>query len=596
MGLVQDVFDARAAKLNEVMDKTEKAIGEVLADKIYTSNDFKKVKENFTNLAKILDNKEVTDWLKETSEMLSQGGASKAKMEQTNITAMLERFDKLGPVVNETKITADLLWQGYNYTDELAPHVEWLEEKKSLANRDINSNSADETEELIEKQEKVIDQLDKKRKVYMAVLDKGKTLMVKPKAPEFLKREVDRAAELWKLTNDSALDRLQRLRENQASWEQFENKRNDLTTMLDKADAELEDIRKLYELTAGTEDHKNRLKTAASIRKEIDTTFKIVEKANETVQVLLTEDMKGVLNDQVEELKQRCGVNDRIDEKLKEIDQFNGKLKTYMDVVGELETWTADGQKRMENLLHPTEAPSGTAEDVVLSVMELGDDIREQLKITENQENLWDSELGPFKATESSPESKALVGRMDGVKGNLTDLNTQQEAEAAKFGEDVKHLADFTNSNKKFNPWIEKSETKVKSGMRKVDSLEEGKVLLDEIKKWQEESQSMKTVIDNGNAAAQKMATHGEADRVYAENTKRWEVVDKAIKDWVGKMVALIKMWDEQAATADKVTHALSDAGGSDMKIEDLEEHLNKMKTMFIEKQKMMDNMNLPAA
>ena len=31
--------------------------------------------------------------------------------------------------------------------------------------RDISSNSASETEELIERQEKVIDQLDKKRKV-----------------------------------------------------------------------------------------------------------------------------------------------------------------------------------------------------------------------------------------------------------------------------------------------------------------------------------------------------------------------------------------------------------------------------------------------
>ena len=51
------------------------------------------------------------------------------------------------------------------YTDELTPHMEWLTEKKVLATRDINSNSAGETEELIEKQEKVIDQLDKKRKV-----------------------------------------------------------------------------------------------------------------------------------------------------------------------------------------------------------------------------------------------------------------------------------------------------------------------------------------------------------------------------------------------------------------------------------------------
>lgn len=45
--------------------------------------------------------------------------------------------------------------------------MEWLTEKKVLATRDINSNSAGETEELIEKQEKVIDQLDKKRKVFI---------------------------------------------------------------------------------------------------------------------------------------------------------------------------------------------------------------------------------------------------------------------------------------------------------------------------------------------------------------------------------------------------------------------------------------------
>ena len=43
--------------------------------------------------------------------------------------------------------------------------MEWLTEKKVLATWDINSNSAGETEELIEKQEKVIDNLDKKRKV-----------------------------------------------------------------------------------------------------------------------------------------------------------------------------------------------------------------------------------------------------------------------------------------------------------------------------------------------------------------------------------------------------------------------------------------------
>lgn len=596
MGFIQEVFDSRAEKLVEVMDKLEKAIDQVLADKIYTSNEFKKVKENFSNLAKNLEHSEVKDWLQSTRETLQGGGGSKAKGEGDKLNDVLGRFDKLVPRVAETKQIADSLWQGYNYTDELTPHVEWLEEKKTLANRDINSNSGGETEELIEKQEKVIDQLDKKRKVFQAVLDKGNKLVAGPRCPEFLGREVKRAAELWKDTNDQALDRLQRLKENQSAWERYENKRNDITGKLDKADTELEDIKKLYDLAAGTEDHKKRLQTAASIRKEIDSVFTGVKEANEIVQVLLTEDMKATLNDQVEELKQRAGVNDRIDERLVAIDTFNGKLKIYIGVVGELEKWNDEGRKRMDDLLNPNPAVPVQAEDKVLMTMELGEDITKQLEITEAQQSLWDSELGPTKATETSPESKTLVTRMDAVKEKLTALNAQSETEAAKFGEDVKHLADVTNSTKKFNPWIEKSEGKVKTGMGKAASLEEGKALSDEVNKWAAEATAMKTVIDNGNAAAQKMTTHGEADKTYTENVKRWEVVDKAIKEWMAKMQALVKMWEEQAATADKVTNAISDPSASDMKLEDLEAHLNSLKAMFIEKQKMMDAMNLPAA
>ena len=83
------------------------------------------------------------------------------------------------------------------------------------------------------------------------------------------------------------------------------------------------------------------------------------------------------------------------------------------------------------------------------------------------------------------------------------------------------------------------------------------------MKHWKAESEAIKTVLDNGNASAQKMTTHGEvndtdpdfpqnllffqADKVYAANIKRWEAVDKAIKEWITKMEALVKMWEDQA-------------------------------------------------
>lgn len=44
---IKDVYDTRAQKLNELMDKTESSIGDVMTDKIYTSAEFKKVKEIF---------------------------------------------------------------------------------------------------------------------------------------------------------------------------------------------------------------------------------------------------------------------------------------------------------------------------------------------------------------------------------------------------------------------------------------------------------------------------------------------------------------------------------------------------------------------
>ena len=307
----------------------------------------------------------------------------------------------------------------------------------------------------------------------------------------------------------------------------------------------MDDIKKLYDLDAGVEDHKRRLKVAADIRKDIEGTFKTVDDANNIVQVLLTEEMKAELNDQVSDLKSQAVVNDNIDEKLKNIDAFNGKLKNYMSVISELESWMATGRKRMDELLNPPAAIQ--AEERVLQTMELGEDIRNKMEIHEGQQTLWQADLAPSQAGEDSAECKALVDRSDNVLNLLSGLNSEADTEAAKFGEDVKHLADVTNSNKKFEPWIKKSEEKVKAGMKKAGSLEDAKALQEEVMTWQAESTNIKQVLDNGNAAAHKMTMHDEADKLYAENVSRWETVDKSIKDWITKMESLVKMWTDQA-------------------------------------------------
>ena len=114
----------------------------------------------------------------------------------------------------DTKLAVDCLWRSYQYTDELAPLMEWIEESISKSTRDINTNSAGETEELQEKQEKVLDQLDKKRKTYVENKTKGEKILTDPKAPKFLSGHIEALNDKWKEANTAAEDRLKQLKGN----------------------------------------------------------------------------------------------------------------------------------------------------------------------------------------------------------------------------------------------------------------------------------------------------------------------------------------------------------------------------------------------
>jgi len=231
----------------------------------------------------------------------------------------------------------------------------------------------------------------------------------------------------------------------------------------------------------------------------------------------------------------------------------------------------------------------------VLATMQLGDDIRKKIEGHTVQTTKWEDDLAPTQAGEDTPECKSLTDRIDTVANTLDELNSEVEAEASKYGEDVKHLADFTNGCKKFEPWINKSETKIKSGMKKPESLEEAREVAEEATTFKETCASMKCMMDDGKAAADKMAKHDEPDKKYADFIARWKIVNSMAEAWTKRMEELIKMWEAQAATADKVNNCLTAPADSDIKVEDLEGLLADMKKMFIDKQKMVDGLNANA-
>ena len=96
------------------------------------------------------------------------------------LDALIKRHEDLVPNVNATQIKVDLYWKCYSFGDELKPHIEFLDGIMLSSTRDIAPSCIENVEELIERQEKSLTQLETKRSIVQDLITKGKQLMENP--------------------------------------------------------------------------------------------------------------------------------------------------------------------------------------------------------------------------------------------------------------------------------------------------------------------------------------------------------------------------------------------------------------------------------
>merc|ERR1740116_251551 len=98
----------------------------------------------------------------------------------------------------------DLYWKCYAYGDELKPHIEFLDGIMLSSTRDIAPSCVENVDELIERQEKSLTQLETKRGVVKDLIEKGKKILENPDKPKFLEGNVKKIQEGWEETKDKA--------------------------------------------------------------------------------------------------------------------------------------------------------------------------------------------------------------------------------------------------------------------------------------------------------------------------------------------------------------------------------------------------------
>jgi len=606
---IKGFFDERSTKFLELMDNAEKSIEQVNADQIYTSKQFKRIKDNFQGIVKNLERQEVRDWLQNTRDILTEEKKMIAAAEAAGephpkrgasgddkLAQIFARFESLTPRVNETKLVTDMLWKSYEFTDDLVPLMEFVSEQFGLATREVFSGSVSQTEEIIDKHMKVMDKLDKKKKEVKEIIGRGEKLAGEAKAPEFLGAKLAEMKKLWSNTNDEAKQRLDDLKGNAGCWNTFAEKCQILQTHVTTAQKQIDDVKKLYAIPQAKDDFKERTDKAVIVKNDIEKTFAAVVEANAVLQVLADDDVKAQLKQEVEDLKTAAEVSKALDEKLAWLDGFNNNIIEYDKICTELEAIVLKDRKDLDELIKPPGEFKST--DRLVSAMDLADDIRGQVEIATTKQQLWDQGLAP-EGKENTAEAKLFVTRMTAVATKLADLVKEADGEAAKYGQDIVLLAAFNNAQKTFSAWIDGAEAKCKTGYGSPNSLEESATMVADCKAWKDMCEKVDKTLESGKASAQKMTIHDEQDKLYTEMKARWAEVDKSCKEWTVKLEELSGMWTKQTEMLNKVTSTMvtgEPGAGEQVNLNELDAQMEQIKDMFVKKQEMMKKMSNVAA
>ena len=401
--------------------------------------------------------------------MKERAGEEK-KEENRKLDLIMERHKALIPRIQETLIKTECYWKCYSYGDDLIPIFEFIDELRNRSIKEVLSANHEQTEEHIEKQDKVLNTLENKRRMVSDFLSKGEKLMQDPNCPKFLEGHVKKLKEAWEDTLEKAQTRKKALTDNLTSWEQFEAQTVECHKQLDSADSEFTSIKKIFDLTSGPNDYNTRLNTAATFRKTIEGLYNNIDECNNTIQLMLPEDKKKEMSDRVNEIKNRMDVLTKTDERLLFIDDFNKRLSVFNTSLTDLESWLSEGRKRIDTIIAPNADLS--PEDRVTKTMEVQEDLHKKSEFCQKQETEKE-DIFPKGDEKVSSDAKKFIARLEKVRKTINSLEDEVRAECAKFSEDVKFWAEFQTGIKEFEPWIKNAETRKNKGLAKPTSLVE---------------------------------------------------------------------------------------------------------------------------
>jgi len=582
----------RHSKMAEWMENVEKAIARIMADKVYTSAEFKRERDVFNSLCKDLEKTEVKKWLAQILEILmAERAKEQKKTEGDKLEALIKKHEELIPNVQKTSVMVDLYWKCYAYGDELKPHVEFLDGIMMSSTREIAPSCLENVDELIERQEKSLSQLDSKRTIVTELISKGKVILQNPDKPKFLEANVKRIDEGWDNTKQKAQDRLQLLNETKDAFIGYAENNETIATEFEIAEEEIKKIKKIFNLEAANVDLKKRQDLFAKSNTTVTGLFASINNNMATMSITIPEDKKKVLNKEIKAVEDKLEVLGRFKSTVTKIEELVAALTAFDESLKTIDAWKDAATAELTDIKEASGAM--LPEDRVARTMDLQEDIAAKLEI-----------LKTCAATEQAllpqgagvpADAQAFKDELARITKYVTELQANTKIECDKYSNDVKFWAEYRTGIKEFTPWLAGAEKAAGEGLAKPADLAEVKALNEKVLGFDKNCVNYLKVLTAAKGASQKMTTHSEADAEVAALQERFDKV-KAVSDtWVKKCDVLVKEWTLLDNTVTElnswVAKDKSAEGENQFSLEKMESTLGELKNIFKQKEKLVEGL-----
>ena len=413
----------------------------------------------------------------------------------------------------------------------MIPIFEYIDDLRSRTIREVFSSNQEQTEELIEKHDKVINLLDSKRKTVLEFVSKGEKLIKDPFCPQFLQGHVKKLQDACEDTSSKAQNLKKSLVDNMHAWCTFEEKKLKFNQQLDILNVNHNTIKKIFDPEQGSMEYNMKAKRQAEGRKIIVIKHKDILAAAKSIKVFLPKNKIMDIEGQINELETRMDIMEQADKKLAFIDDFNKRLLTFSQGLKDLLLWLDNGERRLDVLRKEEQQQKLNPEAKITKVMELLEDISKYSDIAERLEQ-EKNDIFPKHGERVSPDAKALITRLKETRATLSKLANEANTECTKYADDVKHWAQFQTGITIFISWLQKNEERMKQGLQKPKGLVEACEVLEDCKLCLAESVSKLMIFEAASEAARKITPYENADMVVDGYKNRWTMIHQGYMDW----------------------------------------------------------------